>query len=178
MQSPLCSDFSLLQCLSHDSENRSGWHVCFVRSFFTWFASKLFQQGADDNHRCVVLYVTGRPLLGSSWMLTRPSPKWNSHHDTVLSPQTSCKALWISVGFFPRKFSILMCGRWSLVAARDLTPVSILLPFQGSVLQNRNHVACQNAHSVLYWSLAHNCRENQKDCIILQAAQAQCTELL
>jgi len=67
---------------------------------------------------------------------------------------------------------------WWLVAARDLTPVSILLPFQGSVLQNRNHVACQNAHSVLYWSLAHNCLENQKDCIIQQAAQAQCTELL
>jgi hypothetical protein len=44
-----------------------------------------------------------------------------------------------------------------------------LLPFQGSVLQNTDHVACQYAHSVLYWSLAHNCRENQKDCIILLA---------
>jgi hypothetical protein len=53
-----------------------------------------------------------------------------------------------------------------------------LLPFQGPVLQNRNHVACQYAHDVLYGSLAHNCREHQKDCIILLAAQAQCAELL
>jgi hypothetical protein len=52
------------------------------------------------------------------------------------------------------------------------------LPFQRSVLQNRDHVACQYAHSVLYRSLAHNCRENQKDCINLLAAQAQCAELL
>jgi len=49
-----------------------------------------------------------------------------------------------------------------------------LLPFQGSVLQNRDHVACQYAHSVLYCSLAHNCRENQNDCIILLAVQAVC----
>ena len=27
---------------------------------------------------------------------------------------TSCKALWISVGFFPRKVSILMSDHWSL----------------------------------------------------------------
>ena len=53
-----------------------------------------------------------------------------------------------------------------------------LLPFQGSVLQHTNHVACQYAHSVFYCSLAHNCRENQKDCIIILAAQAQCAELL
>ena len=53
-----------------------------------------------------------------------------------------------------------------------------LLPFQGSVLQNKDHVACEYAHTVLYWSLAHNCRENQKDYIILLATQAQCAELL
>jgi len=53
-----------------------------------------------------------------------------------------------------------------------------LLPFRGSVLQNTDHVACQYAHSVLYWSLAHSCRENQNDCIILLTAQAQCTEHL
>ena len=35
MQSPLCSGFSLLRCLNHDSENRSGLHVCFMRNFFT-----------------------------------------------------------------------------------------------------------------------------------------------
>ena len=66
---------------------------------------------------------------------------------------------------------------WSLVTARDLTR-QFLLPFQGSVLQNTDHAACQYAHSVLYWSLAHNCRENQNDCVILPAAQAQCAELL
>ena len=35
---------------------------------------------------------------------------------TTLAPQTSCKALWISVGVFPRKVSILMYeyDRWSL----------------------------------------------------------------
>jgi hypothetical protein len=53
-----------------------------------------------------------------------------------------------------------------------------LLPFQGSVLQNMHHVACQYTHIVLYWSLAHNCRENQNNCIILLATQAQCAELL
>ena len=53
-----------------------------------------------------------------------------------------------------------------------------LLPFQGSVLQNGDHVTCEYAHSVLYWSLAHNCRENQNNCIILLATQAQCAELL
>ena len=53
-----------------------------------------------------------------------------------------------------------------------------LLPFQGSVLQNRDHVACEYAHSVLYWSVVHNCRENQNDCIILLATQEQFAELL
>jgi len=37
---------------------------------------------------------------------------------------------------------------------------------------------CQYAHIVLYWSLAHNFREIQNDCIILLAARAQCAELL
>jgi len=53
-----------------------------------------------------------------------------------------------------------------------------LLPFQGSVLQHTDHVTCQHAHIVLYWSLAHNCRANQKDRITLLAAQAHCAELL
>jgi hypothetical protein len=52
------------------------------------------------------------------------------------------------------------------------------LPFQGSVLQNWDHLACQYAHNIPYRSLALNCRENQNDCIILLAAQAQCAELL
>ena len=71
--------------------------------------------------------VTGRPFLGSSWMLTRPSRKRDDHLDTVLrsttlSPQTSCKALWISVGVFPRKVSIYMYDRWSL---REIWPESL-----------------------------------------------------
>jgi hypothetical protein len=45
-------------------------------------------------------------------------------------------------------------------------------------LQNRNHLTCQYTHSVLCRSLAHSCSENQKDCIILLAAQAQCAERL
>jgi hypothetical protein len=53
-----------------------------------------------------------------------------------------------------------------------------LLPFQGSILQNRDHVVCQYKHIVLYWSLVHKCRENHKDCIIIPATQAQCAELL
>ena len=124
--------------------------------------------------------VTGCPLLGSSWMLTQPLWKQNAHCDTVLrsimlSPQTSCKALWILVGLFPRKFSILMYDRWSL---REIWLQSVSSPFQGSVLQNTDHVACQYAHIVLYWSLAHNCCENQNDCFIVLAVQAQCAELL
>ena len=53
-----------------------------------------------------------------------------------------------------------------------------LFPFQGSVLQNRDHVACQYAHIVLYRGLAHNYHENQNNYIILLAMQAQCAELL
>jgi hypothetical protein len=53
-----------------------------------------------------------------------------------------------------------------------------LLPFQGSVLQNMDHVSCQCTHNVRYWRLGHNCRENQNDCIILLATQAQCAERL
>jgi hypothetical protein len=49
-----------------------------------------------------------------------------------------------------------------------------LFPFQGSVLQNRDHLARQYAHNVLYRSLAHNCRENRKDCVNLLAVQVQC----
>jgi hypothetical protein len=57
-------------------------------------------------------------------------------------------------------------------------PGQFLLPFQGSVLQNRDHIACQYTHNVLYRSLAHNCRENRNDRIILLATQAQCAKLL
>ena len=118
-RNPLCTNFSLLRCLSHDSENRSTWHVCFMHSFFTWFASIFFEQGADGNHRVSSNVVTGHPLLGSSWMLTWTSQKRDAHDDTMpqsttLSLQTSCRALWILVGFFPRKVSILMYDRWSL----------------------------------------------------------------
>ena len=35
MRNPHCSDFSVLQCLSYNSENRSGLRVCFMRNFFT-----------------------------------------------------------------------------------------------------------------------------------------------
>jgi hypothetical protein len=45
-------------------------------------------------------------------------------------------------------------------------------------LQDMDHVACQYARSVPDWRLAHNCRENKNDCIILLATQAQCAELL
>jgi hypothetical protein len=41
-----------------------------------------------------------------------------------------------------------------------------------------DHVACDISHDVLCWSLAHNYCENQNDCIILLATQAQCAELL
>ena len=82
-RNPLCSDFSLLQCLNHDSENWSSWHVCFMRNFFTWFASIFFQHGADVT-TVVVCFCYGRPLLGSSLMLTRPSGKPDAHRDTVL----------------------------------------------------------------------------------------------
>jgi len=84
MCNPLCSDFSLPHCLSHDSENWSCWHVCFMRNFFTWFASIFFQRRANDNHRCVGRCCYGRPLLKSSWMLTRPSQKGDAPRDTVL----------------------------------------------------------------------------------------------
>jgi len=62
--------------------------------------------------------VFGLPGLGSSFMVTRPSLKRVAQRETVLwstvcSPQTSRKALWISVGVLPRKVSILMYDLWS-----------------------------------------------------------------
>jgi len=126
--------------------------------------------------------ITGCPLLGSSWMLTQPSQKWDTHRDTVLrsttlSLQTSSKALWISVGFFPRKVSILMYDHWSL-SKIWLQSVSSSISWLCFAEQGRDHVACQYAHSILYWSLAHSCRKNQNKCIILLAAQTQCALLL
>ena len=76
-------------------------------------------------------------------------------------------------GMRPRVWSRMIAG---YCARSDSS--QFRLPFQGSVLHNRDHVACQYAHIVLYWSLVHNCRENQNDCIILLAARAQCAELL
>jgi len=89
----------------------------------------------------------------------------------------------LAIRTFP-KFPILHlrheAARWCMIAGHCARSDSsqLLLPFQGSVLQNTDHVACQYAQNVLYWSLAHNCRKNQKDCVILLAAQAQCAELL
>jgi len=85
--------------------------------------------------------------------------------------------------YFP-KFPILHlrheAARWCMIAGHCARSDSsqFLLPFQGSISQNTDHVACQYTHSVLYRSLTHNSREYRKDCVILLAAQAQCAELL
>ena len=71
MPNSLCSDFSLLRCLNHEFENRSGWHVCFMRSFFTWFASIIIQQGADDNLVCAVRCCYWPP---ASWVVLDAYP--------------------------------------------------------------------------------------------------------
>jgi hypothetical protein len=76
----------------------------------------------------------------------------------------------------PRHEAVRLCTIAGHCARSDSS--QFLLPFKGFVVQNRDHVACKYTHTVLYWSLAHNCRENQNDCIILLAAQAQCAELL
>ena len=146
-----------------------------MRNFFTWCVSIFFQQGADDNHRCVICCCYWPILLRLSWMLTRPSRKQDAHCDTMLwsttlSPQTS----WILVGFFPCKVSISMYDGWSLreIWLQSASSIS-RVPFCRT-----DHVAYIYAHSILYWSLSHNCRENQSNCIILLATQAQCAELL
>ena len=87
--------------------NRSVWHVCFMCNFFTWFAWIFLQQGADNNHRCVIHCFCWPPA----------SQKRDAHCATVLwsitlSPQISHKALWIVL--FPPKVSILMYDHWSL----------------------------------------------------------------
>jgi len=94
--------------------------TCLLHARFLHItASIFFQQGVDNKHRCVVCCSYWPSLLGSSWMLTRPSRKRDAHRETALrsttlSPQTSCKALWISFGVFPHKVSILMYDHWSL----------------------------------------------------------------
>jgi hypothetical protein len=129
-----------------------------------WSSNSLLTITADVSF----VAVTGCPLLGLSWTLSRPSR--DAHRDTVLrsttpSTQTSCKALWISVWVFPRKVSILMYDRWSL---REIWLQSLFSSISW----------LRYAHIVLHWSLAHTCRENQNNCIMLLAAQTQCAELL
>ena len=160
MRNPICSDVSILQCLSPYSVNRSGWHVCFMCNFFTWFASIFFQQGAYDN-----LCFFGRHGYSPDRHESR-FPPW---HRATIHYTTPANFMWSIVNFgwvFSLQiFNFLIAGH---CARSD----------SSSVLQNRDHVVCQYAHSVLYWSLAHDGRENQNDCIILLAAQAQCAELL
>ena len=62
--------------------------------------------------------VFGLPGLRSSFLVTCPSRKQVDQQETILrstvySPQTSRKALWISVGFLPRKVSNFMYNLWS-----------------------------------------------------------------
>ena len=96
--------------------------------------------------------VTGRPLLGSSWMLNRHSRKRDVHRDTVLDllhypPKPHVKHYEFRLGLFLAKFQI-SCIIAGHCARSDSS--QFLLPFQGSVLQNRDHVACENARSILY----------------------------
>ena len=69
----------------------------------------------------------------------------------------------------------LMYDRWSL---REIWLQSVSSSITRLRFAEHGPRSCQHAHIALYWSLAHNCRENQKDCVILLAAQAQCAELL
>ena len=127
MQNPLCSDFSLLQCLSHDSENRRGWHVCFMRIFFTWFASIFFQQGAVDNHRYHPLLLLAAHFLGHLGCLPdlhgnempTVTPCYNPLH---YSRKLHVKHYEFRLGFFPHKVSILMYDDWSL---HEIWPQSV-----------------------------------------------------
>ena len=69
----------------------------------------------------------------------------------------------------------LMYHRWLL---REIWLQSVSFSISRLHFANRDHIAHQYVHIVLYWSLAHNCGENQNNCIILLATQAQCAELL
>jgi hypothetical protein len=90
-----------------------------MSKFFAWFAPVFFQQGTDDNHRCVVRCCYLSP---ASWFVLDAYPTFTETRcprdtvlrSTTLSPQTSCKALWDLVGFFPHRVSILMYDRWLL----------------------------------------------------------------
>jgi hypothetical protein len=146
MWNPLCSDFSLLQCLSHDLKTEA------VDMLASCAISSHDLRRSSSNRVLTIttdlssVAVTGRPLLGPSWMLTRPSRKQDAHRDTMLRsttlfPQTSCKPLWISVGFFPRKISTLMYDRWSL---REIRLLSVSSPI------SRLRFAEQGPRSLLY----------------------------
>ena len=155
--------------------------TCLLHARFLHItASIFFQQGVDNKHRCVVCCSYWLP---ASWVIldayltfteTR-CPSWNRStiHYTIPTNLTYSimNFFW---GFSSQSFN---SNVWSLVTVRDDSS-QFLLPFHGSVLQNRDHVDCEYAHNVLYWSVAHNCHENQKDCIILLITQVQCAELL
>ena len=90
--------------------------VCDISSHIAqWSCAR---KSATSFTLCSSVDVFGLPGLGSSFMVTHPSRKWAAQRETVLqstvcSPQTSRKAVWISVGFMPHKVSILMYDLWS-----------------------------------------------------------------
>ena len=148
MGNPLRSDFSLLQCLSHDSENWSCWHVCFMRKFFTWFASIFFQRRADDVS--AVFVMAARFLSRLGWL---PDLRWKEMPTVTpcYDPQDYPRKLHVKhyefhLGFFLTKFHF-----YCMIAGHCTRSDSsqFLLSFQGSVLQNRT-MQPANTHTVLF----------------------------
>ena len=147
-----------------------------MRKFFTWFASIFFQRRADDVS--AVFVMAARFLSRLGWLPDlrgKEMPTVTTCYDPPDYPRKlHVKHYEFHLGFFLTKFHF-----YCMIAGHCTRSDSsqFLLPFQGPVLQNTDHIACKYAHKVIYWSLAHNCCENQNDWIILPATQAQCAQL-
>jgi hypothetical protein len=85
--------------------------ACDISSHVTWRSAS--RKSATSFTLRSSVDVFGLPGLGSSFMLTclswkRVAQQETVPRSTVCSPQTSRKALWISVGRLPHEVSILM----------------------------------------------------------------------
>lgn len=100
--------------------------------------------------------VYGLPLLGLSSILHKPSWKWDAHHGTVLwsTSQTSCKAIWMSFGFFPHVqvcFWYINAGYYTITDLNNFYP-----PFYSITLQTRTKTGSTQVHIIIRQRMTYN----------------------
>jgi len=124
--------------------------------------------------------VFGLPGLGSFFVATCPSRKRVSQRETVLrstvcSPQTLCKALWIPVGFLPRKVSILTYDLWSSTVTVPEAPADAMSntrQFKTAYAREVTNTRAASPSLHLFW------HDFYRDCIIHSTVLPPCALFL